>query len=56
MKKNKLAFILAIMAGLICLANFIYKLVRFGKTDYKILLGAVFITALGVSAYFMKKK
>jgi hypothetical protein len=56
MKKNKLAFILAIIAGLICLSNFIYKLARFHKTDYVLLLAGIFIIALGVSTYFKKKE
>lgn len=55
MKKNKLAFILAIIAGLICLANFIYKLVRLNQADYTILLAGIFIIALGVSSYFIKR-
>jgi hypothetical protein len=56
MKKNKLAFILAVIAGLICLGNFIYKLIRFQKTDYSILAAGIFIIALGASAYFKKRE
>ena len=41
--------------GLICLSNFIYKLVRFDKIDYVILLAGIFIIALGISTYFQKK-
>ncbi len=56
MKKNKLAFTLAIIAGIISLSNFIYKLVTLHETDYVILLAGVFIIAFGISSYYMKTK
>lgn len=55
MKKNRLAFILSIIAGLICLSNFIYKLIKFGTTDFVIFFAGIFIFALGISTYFKKK-
>jgi small neutral amino acid transporter SnatA (MarC family) len=51
MKKNKLAFALSLVAGLLCFSNFIYKFLKFDKTDYMILLAGVFITAMGISMY-----
>jgi membrane protein YdbS with pleckstrin-like domain len=56
MKINKLAFMLAIAAGVICLGNFIYQYVKFNKTDYTILLAGVFIAAMGATAYLRQKK
>ena len=55
MKKNQLAFILAIIAGFICLSNFIYKYIKYGTVDFVILFAGIFILALGFSTYFMKK-
>ena len=56
MKKNKLAFILAMITGLICLSNFVYKLAKFHRTDYRILLAGIFIVALGVSSFVRKNE
>jgi hypothetical protein len=56
MKINKLAFILAIVAGVICLGNFIYQYVKFNTTDCTILLAGVFIAAMGAAAYLRQKK
>ena len=55
MKKNQLALILAIIAGLICLSNFIYKLMKFGNADFVVLFAGIFIIALGISSHFKKK-
>jgi hypothetical protein len=38
MKKNKLALVLAVIAGVICFSNVAYKLIRFNNFDYMILL------------------
>ena len=54
MKKDRLAFILVIIAGLICLSNFIYKVIKFGTTDFVILFAGIFILGLGISTYFKK--
>ena len=55
MKNSKLALGLSITAGLICLSNFVYKLIKFDRTDYMILLAGIFIIAFGVSMYNKKK-
>ena len=54
MKKDKLAFILSIISGVICLSVFIYKLMQSGKTDYVILLAGIFIISIGMLTYFRK--
>ena len=54
MKKDRLAFILVIIAGLICLSNFIYKVIKFGTKDFVILFAGIFILGLGISTYFKK--
>jgi hypothetical protein len=50
MKINKLAFMVAIAAGVICLGNFIYQYIKFNKKDYNILLAGVFIAAVITSS------
>lgn len=55
MKKTKLAFILTLVAGLVCLSNFIYKIVKHGKTDYFILLAGLFIIGIGFSVFYTKR-
>jgi hypothetical protein len=55
MKSSKLALGLSITAGLICLSNFAYKLIKFDRTDYMILLAGIFIIAFGVSNYNKKR-
>jgi membrane protein CcdC involved in cytochrome C biogenesis len=54
MKKSKLAFILAIIAALLCFTSFVIKLVRSDKIDYPILLAGVFILAFGISTSLKK--
>ena len=49
MRNNKLAFYLALIAGVLCLGSFIYKLVKTGTADYIILVAGVFIVAIGFS-------
>jgi hypothetical protein len=56
LKKNKLAFTLAMIAALISIGNFIYRFIRFDKADYTILLAGIFFIAFGISVYFMKKE
>jgi hypothetical protein len=51
---NRLAFILAIIAILVALANFIYKIVRFHKTDYATLLIVVVVGILVASISYRK--
>jgi hypothetical protein len=53
---NKLALILAIIAGLVALSNFVYKLVRFHQTDYGILLVVIIVVILIASIYSRKGK
>ena len=54
MKKSKLALGLAVIAGLICLANFAYKAIRLDHFDYMILLAGIFIMGFGIASYSKK--
>ncbi len=56
MNKHKTAFILAIIAGGLCLANFAYRYFKDRSFDYVILLAGVFILAIGFSYYFSRPK
>lgn len=56
MKTDKLAFLLAMIAGLVALARFGYKLATYHKTDYMILVAGIFLLAFGASSYFGKKE
>jgi hypothetical protein len=54
MKSKQLAFILAIVAGLLCIGAFVTKLMRSGETEYTILWAGIFVIALGISALYRK--
>jgi hypothetical protein len=54
MKSRQLAFILAIVAGLLCIGAFVTKLIRSGETEYTILWAGIFVIALGISALYRK--
>jgi hypothetical protein len=54
MNRNKLALALAIIAGCLCIGNFIYKLINFNSADYMILFAGIFIIGLGVATFFTK--
>jgi hypothetical protein len=56
MKKNILATVLGIVAGLLTISNFIYRSVRFHKTDYEKLFLGIFFILFGIAIYFRKKK
>ena len=55
MKNNKLTFTLAIVVSLLCISNFIYKIVTLNKADYLILVVGIFFIGFGVATYFRKK-
>lgn len=47
MKRNKIAFVLAMIAGVLCLSAFIYRYVRSKEIDATILFAGVFIVSYG---------
>ena len=51
MKTKKVALILAIVAGSICISFFIYKLAVRKETDFVILSAGVLVFALGYSSF-----
>ena len=54
MNKSRLAFILSIIAALLCGAAFVLKWIKNDKLDYPILLAGFFVLSFGAAAY--KKK
>lgn len=54
MKTKQFAFILSLVAGLLCIGAFVTKLIRSGETEYTILWAGIFVIALGVSALYRK--
>jgi hypothetical protein len=51
MSKHRVAFILALIAGTLCLGKFIYTYYQSTELDYTILLAGIFIVGLGISNY-----
>lgn len=55
MNKTSLALILSIIAGLLCLAKFIFSYYKHSQLDYTILFAGVFIIAFGISTNSKRK-
>jgi hypothetical protein len=53
MKRTTLA--LALVAGTICVGNFLYKWLALNRLDYMILLAGIFIISFGIANRVRKK-
>lgn len=47
---------LALIAGILCLSNFIYRYIEFHEKDWLILAAGILILALGISSWFRKRQ
>jgi ABC-type uncharacterized transport system permease subunit len=56
METKKVALILAILAGVICISIFIYKLAVKKETDFMILSAGLLILGLGYSSFSTSNK
>lgn len=55
MKANGTALILALVAGLLCLAASAIHYYRHGDLDYKMLFAGIFVLAFGISMNYRRK-
>lgn len=55
MKTNKFAFVLAVIAGLLCIGKFVFKYIRGSEADYPILVAGIFILGIGIG-FLAKRK
>lgn len=55
MDKQKIAFALALVAGGLCIGNFIYESATNHRQDWIILVAGIFILAFGISVHFSKR-
>lgn len=53
---SKLAFLLACIAGGLCLSRFAYTLFAGQAPEYAILAAGVFILGIGTSSYVLQKR
>jgi hypothetical protein len=56
METKKVALILSILSGAICISIFIYKLAARNETDFMILSAGLLVFALGYSSFSMPNK
>lgn len=56
MNAPRLAFILALVAGLLCFSAFFWNYLRKDQLDYTVLFAGLFIVAVGTSSYLYRKQ
>jgi hypothetical protein len=56
MKSAPIGFMLAIIAAVVCLSNFLYKLLKFRAPDYIVLIAGVAILIVGYAVHASRNR